>query len=642
MKRETQRISMKRIEVSVCLAAMVVLLTCKYDLNTVKRPTVDALVDRSVDTVQVDAPVPDRSPLDSPRPDKAPPDSPRPDKALPDKALLDLGMKPDQHPIKHLTDKTFTDFNKGTLSEGGAKIYVSAKGQVELVDRLDVDNNGYLDLVMVNHVDNIKGVNKHDINSYVYKSSALGLLAIKEDLPTNGASGAVLADLNSDGWPDAFFSNKHEDQPKVLNSYIYYGSSVGVGAKLANVPTCWAVDSTTADINRDGFLDLIVSNQCAPGSGVQIYWGSSSGYSAIKSKSLAAATPTQAVVADLNGDHKLDIVICSFKDGKSLGTNSQVLWGDGFTSSTKLPTVGCTGTSAADLNGDGWPDLVFANQHNVNVTTRGNSYIYWNQQASPWFQASPGAKHRSEIPTVGANDVSVADLNHDKKLDLIFSNLVDEPGANHHINSYVYWNMGSAPHFSTSARLEIPTDASYGNFAADLNNDGYTDLVFTNHFTGTYVTRINSYVYWNQQAAPWFVPKSGAKNRKALPSIGAVRSSTDPGSVLTREGRQTFTSRVLLTQAATPQYLKIWSTAKVPKGTGLSFQVRAAATAAGLKTAAWMGPTSAKDAHVVSDGVSSSPLHKSHTGHSYLQYRATLTHDLGNTPVLQQVSVAYQ
>ena len=44
----------------------------------------------------------------------------------------------------------FESFSEGRFEDGGSNFYVNAKGIIETIHRTDVDNDGYVDLVLPN------------------------------------------------------------------------------------------------------------------------------------------------------------------------------------------------------------------------------------------------------------------------------------------------------------------------------------------------------------------------------------------------------------------------------------------------------------------------------------------------------------
>ena len=52
-------------------------------------------------------------------------------------------------PVSHqpwVRHSSFEDFSRGTLADGGANLYVSRAGTVEMIHRWDLNNDGFLDL----------------------------------------------------------------------------------------------------------------------------------------------------------------------------------------------------------------------------------------------------------------------------------------------------------------------------------------------------------------------------------------------------------------------------------------------------------------------------------------------------------------
>lgn len=175
-----------------------------------------------------------------------------------------------------------------------------------------------------------------------------------------------------------------------------------------------------------------------------------------------------AMVADLNGDRKADLVLVNEKTGKG-----EVMLGNGdgtfhmqqtFTFS---PDRGLQAVAAADVNGDGKADLIFVNQMaGWGLAIQGNSDGMFRTQQTFTF-----------APDHGAQEVSVADLNGDGKADLVF---VDRKAG---IGEAL---LGDA---TTSFRTQVtftfaPDRGAQAVTVADLNGDGKADLVIVDAKTG--------------------------------------------------------------------------------------------------------------------------------------------------------------
>jgi hypothetical protein len=159
-----------------------------------------------------------------------------------------------------------------------------------------------------------------------------------------------------------------------------------------------------------------------------------------------------------------------------------------------------------DLNCDGWPDLVFGNQRVGPDFTR-DSYIYYGSAAG--FSAAA----RDALPTLGPGDLRIADLDGDGYMDIVFGSHYD--GATFVLDSYVYY--GGATGYSTAARTLLPTYAAAGVEIADYDNDGMLDIAFSCYGNGyTSDVEVDSYIYWGDAASGFTVG-----NRTAIPTKGA-------------------------------------------------------------------------------------------------------------------------
>ncbi len=540
-----------------------------------------------------------------------------------------------------LTDETFADFSQGTPSESGAKLYVSAQGNVQALDRMDLNLDGYADIVFSNS----NNGSSTQINSYIYWGTSSGLTTTgKKELPTVGASGCATADLNDDGYADVIFANANDGSSYYKNSYIYWGSASGYSVTArSGLPTIGANSLSVADLNSDGYLDLIFSNGGDGTSGKvnsYIYWGQATGFSTASRTELPTDGTENNTVADLDKDGKLDIVFANYSNG----AGSYIYWGKApaYTSSN-MTTLATPATAyevaAADLNSDGYLDLGFGIQFGLGgsgITHNVNSLIYWGSATG--FSTAP-----QELPTSGAVGVSFAHLNSDGYLDVVFSNFYDDSSNN--INSYIYW--GATAGFSAASRAEYPTTGAWGNLVADFDGDGHQEVSFSPYKASSNYS-LNALVYGGSAAGPVNTTAT------PLPVYAAMHAtSSDPGSVYSRRPLYSYTSRVHDTSLTSPTYATLLWEAKVPQKTVLKFQIRSAATSGGLSSATWYGPTSTTDYYTAPTSTSPAPtvnssgsftLNSVHSGHRYIQYQAIFEqgYDFTNTPVLDKVSILYQ
>lgn len=119
----------------------------------------------------------------------------------------------------------------------------------------------------------------------------------------------------------------------------------------------------SADINGDGRLDIVVTNEVYSGSGVSVFIGDGDGTFQPAVGYGVGQLPYAIAVTDLNGDGIQDLVTANNGDG----TVSVLLGkGDGtFQTATNFAQAGSNGESLSlalgDFNRDGRPDIVVAN-----------------------------------------------------------------------------------------------------------------------------------------------------------------------------------------------------------------------------------------------------------------------------------------
>lgn len=344
------------------------------------------------------------------------------------------------------------------------------------------------------------------------------------------------ADLNQDGYLDIVFSNYCSGTISTtwtyeVDSYIYWGGPDGyTTTHRLGLPTLGANGNAVADLDEDGYLDIVFSN-VGRGSGPipnpggvnsYIYWGSSQGYTTADRTELPTNGATGCSVADLNGDGSLDIVFSNYITTTSpyFEIDSYIYWGNNGSYSaddrTGLPTKGAVANYVVDLDQDGNLDIIFSNYRQsggeyISTTYQINSYVYWGS-ASGYTTTN-----RTELPTIGAHGSSVADLNQDDYLDIVFSNRNTGNGSGYvyNLDSYIYWGDGTR-NYTVTNRTVLPTMGSYGNSIADLDGDTWPDIIFSNHQSSPVTHTIDSYIYWGSSAG------YTTTNRTDLPTIGAA------------------------------------------------------------------------------------------------------------------------
>ena len=147
----------------------------------------------------------------------------------------------------------------------------------------------------------------------------------------------------------------------------------------------------------------------------------------------------------------------------------------------------------ADLNRDGWLDVIFAT-----MSDSSSLFIFWG---------GPGGfdnERKTLLPIGMAPAARTADLNRDGYLDLVVPNLFDPqaatgPGQQQHAfggstqgGAMIYY--GGPDGYSSGRRQILPGIGLEDASVADLNNDGYLDFAAT-HYSGSPDRKHPSYVY---------------------------------------------------------------------------------------------------------------------------------------------------
>ena len=379
----------------------------------------------------------------------------------------------------------FHKFSGGQFGNGGANIYVNANGAIEMINSYDVNNDSYVDLVLANSHDQIERG-----PTWVYTpDKGEGETWKKRTLSADSGWMSRAVDIDNDGNTDLVTVNSYNGVTSELNSYIYWGREAQIEASRSDFPTMGAYDVAVVDINRDGKLDLLfpsawkdTHNPAIPRQ-VLIYLqrenrefeNASDVYNLVATGALSIAAE------DLNTDGYLDIVLASYRVGQNnLETESYIYWGtkNGVDSESPmiLPTHGARQVILKDLNQDKKKDVIFSGSGQVR--------IYWNTNGNinidePLIIKATG--HTSEFVS-NAVRAEIADMDNNGVNDLI---LATSDGIEIRFGEDL---------LTPKTTLDMP-HARWVT-AADLNNNGYMDLIVSKlNDENLYETK--SPIYWN-------------------------------------------------------------------------------------------------------------------------------------------------
>jgi hypothetical protein len=271
------------------------------------------------------------------------------------------------------------------------------------------------------------------------------------------------------------FTNQIKETPEFnILDYLYFYNGGGVAS---------------GDINNDGLVDLFFTSNQGKN---KLYLNK--GTMEFEDISVKAGVEgfsdwkTGVTMADVNGDGLLDIYVCAVSNFKGMEGSNELYINNGdntFTEKANEYGLDFTGfaTQAAffDYDKDGDLDCYLLNHavHNTRSYDRVNTRMLKDNEAGDYLYRNEGGKFKDVSAESGIYQaamgyglgVSVADLNNDGWLDIYVSN-------DFHEDDYYYINQkngtykeGIKEHFKHLSRFSMGSDI------ADINNDGYQDVM---------------------------------------------------------------------------------------------------------------------------------------------------------------------
>jgi enediyne biosynthesis protein E4 len=317
---------------------------------------------------------------------------------------------------------------------------------------IDYDNDGWIDIFLLSGT-RLTG-DPPDATNRLYKNNRDGTftdVTEKAGLKEIGwASGVCIGDYNNDGFEDIFCTYFGQNRLYRNNGDGTF-TDVTKPAGLLNDQPRWGAGCSFLDYNRDGNLDLFVSNYVrfsfehapVPGENMNCNW---------------KGVPVECGPRGLpTGRHSL------YRNNGD-GTFADVSQQAGIAGAT-----GCYGMTvvAADFDEDGWTDIFVACDSTPSLMFMNNHDGTFREEG-----VLRGVALSDDGMEQAGMGVGVGDYDLDGHLDLFKTHFADDANGLYHNDG-----KGNFDDLTRSTRVAVDTRyICWGAGIVDLDNDGYPDL----------------------------------------------------------------------------------------------------------------------------------------------------------------------
>ena len=370
----------------------------------------------------------------------------------------------------------------------------------------DVNGDGYSDVIVGAYGNDAVGTDAG--RAYVYFGGS-SMNDIADVLLTGeaasdglGISVATAGDVNGDGYSDLIVGANLNDAggSNAGRAYVYFGGSVMNNVADVTLTGVAVSDqfgisvSTAGDLNGDGYSDVIAGANLNDAGGASagrayVYFGGNLMDSTADVLLTGAAANDQygssvSTAGDMNGDGYSDLIIGADQNDAGGSSAGRVYLYDYFMKNEIIPDLSMTGasgnrfgysvSSAGDVNGDGYSDVIIGADRYSSFT--GRAYIYFGG-ASMNNIADVTMTGEAASNDFGLSVSSAGDVNGDGYSDVIIG---ADGYSSYTGRAYVYYGGVSINNVADVIMTGEANDNYYGSSvssAGDVNGDGYSDVV---------------------------------------------------------------------------------------------------------------------------------------------------------------------
>ena len=339
------------------------------------------------------------------------------------------------------------------------------------VGLIDYDNDGWLDIYLVNGstYDALDGKESppHAALFHNNHDGTFTDVAAKAGVTNDRwGFGVAIGDFDNDGWPDIFVTNFGKNR---LYHNNHDGTFTDVAEKAGVTLGNWSNGATWGDYDGDGRLDLFVSGYVHDDLANQPDPNSGSAFCQMR------GAPVECGPRGLPGEP--DHLFHNNGDGtfSDVSVKAGVSDPDGFYGFTAI---------FVDVNGDGKPDLVVANDSERN-------FLYINKGDGTFDDESiaSGFAFNYDGREIASMGIAVGDYLNNGRVDFLITDFSDDYKA-------LYRNDGDASFVEVGREAGIgPTPipfVGWGDGLIDFDNDGWKDIFM-----------VNGHVYPQVDEYPW-------------------------------------------------------------------------------------------------------------------------------------------